>query len=58
MEEPAGLEKPAVDLTGVLEALERIEAAQAAQGQQLTALSAGVAKLENKLAAAGGALAG
>ena len=49
---------PAVDLTGVLEALERIEAAQAAQGQQLTALSAGVAKLENKLAAAGGALAG
>ena len=58
VEEPAGQEKPAVDLTGVLEALERIEAAQAAQGRQLTALSAGVAKLENKLAAAGGALAG
>ena len=56
VEEPTGQEKPTVDLTGVLEALERIEAAQAAQSQQLINLAIGVSELADKLTAAGAAL--
>ena len=48
--EPQQPEAPAVDLTGVLAALGRIEAAQTTLSAQLTAL-------QNKLAAAGAALA-
>lgn len=56
VEEPAGQEKPAVDLTGVLEALERIEVAQAAQSQQLIDLAVSISEILDKLSAAGAAL--
>ena len=57
VEDAPAVETPAVDLTEVLAALARIEATQATQGQQLTELLSGNNLIQDKLTAAGAALA-
>ena len=57
VEDAPAVETPAVDLTEVLAALARIEATQAIQGKQLTDLLSGNDLIQDKLTAAGVALA-
>lgn len=56
-DKPAEPQTPAVGLTEVLAALKRIEATQATQGKQLTELLIGNNLIQDKLTAAGAALA-
>ena len=57
IEDKPAVETPAVDLTEVLASLARIEATQATQGKQLTELLSGNNLMQDKLTAAGAALA-